>query len=308
MIFNLTTPVVFLIFNRPDTTFKVFERIREVKPHKLLIIADGARFPEEWGKCNKARSIIEQIDWDCEVLTNFSDVNLGCKVRVSSGLDWVFSEVEEAIILEDDCLPDFSFFQFCQELLDYHRFDRRVMMISGNNFCLDKQITQYSYYFSRYINIWGWATWKRAWQNYDIDMSLWDEINQDKWLKSIFTEIHTHNYWHDIFTKVYSGEINTWDYQWVFSCLINSGYSIVPSTNLVSNIGFGVDATHTKHKKSKSSNLPTTSIRFPLIHPPFVIQNAIADRYLQREFLDLSFVSWIKKRIKIIYIYLKKKI
>jgi hypothetical protein len=304
---QLTTPVVFLIFNRPDTTFKVFETIRKAKPTKLLLVADGARFPEEKAKCNEARSIIEKVDWDCEILTNFSEINLGCKLRVSSGLDWVFTLVDEVIILEDDCLPDFSFFQFCEELLIRYRYDQRVMMISGDNFCVGDKRTSYSYYFSRYVNIWGWATWKRAWQYYDIEMKLWDEIKQGNWLQDILSRKRTLDYWHDIFQRVYDGEINTWDYQWVFTCWINGGYSIVPMNNLVSNIGFGSEATHTT-KQSKSSNILTKSIQFPLRHPPFLIQDAIADLTLQTKYFDLRFLPGVRRKLKRNYMELLRKI
>jgi hypothetical protein len=162
--FQLTTPVAFLIFNRPDTTAKVFEAIRQAKPPKLLVVADGPRpdRPDDIEKCKAARGVVEQVDWDCEVLRNYSDVNLGCKKRVSSGLDWVFNTVEEEIILEDDCLPHPTFFRFCEELLDYYRHDERIMVISGDNFQFGRNCTEYSYYFSRYNHCWGWSTWRRS--------------------------------------------------------------------------------------------------------------------------------------------------
>lgn len=307
MLFKLTTPVAFFIFNRPDLTLRVFERIRDAKPQKLFIIADGARFPEEENKCKEARNIVQKIDWDCEVLTAFSDVNLGCKLRLSSGLDWVFSKVGEAIILEDDCLPDPTFFKFCSELLEYYRNDERVMMISGDNFCLGNQRTHYSYYFSRYINIWGWATWKRAWQCYDVEMKLWNEIKDENWLQDIFLDHRTVEYWSDNFQKTYDGEIDTWDYQWVLACWINSGYSIVPNYNLVSNIGFGNDSSHTKYTKSKSNAMSRKSMPFPINHPPFMIQDTISDRFLQKEFFNLKLLPWIRKQLKKSYLSLTSK-
>ncbi|MEN2383889.1 MAG: hypothetical protein KA716_33360 [Gloeotrichia echinulata DEX184] len=158
----LSTPIGFFIFNRPDLTAQVFEAIRQTKPHKLLVVADGPRFPEEEEKCLKTREVIKSVDWDCEVLTNFSEINLGCKYRVYSGLDWVFSQVEEAIILEDDCLPTPSFFYFCQTLLQRYRDDERVMHISGNNFQFGQSRTPYSYYFSKYNHIWGWGILEKS--------------------------------------------------------------------------------------------------------------------------------------------------
>ncbi|MEW6491011.1 MAG: glycosyltransferase family 2 protein, partial [Cyanobacteriota bacterium] len=164
----MKTPVVFIIFNRPDTTQKVFEAIRQAHPPLLFVIADGPRpnKPGEDQKCAATRAIIDQVDWDCEVLTNYSEINLGCERRVSSGLNWVFDTVEEAIILEDDCLPHPTFFSFCEELLDYYRNDQRVMVITGQNVQFGRKRTDYTYYFSRYNHCWGWASWRRAWRSY----------------------------------------------------------------------------------------------------------------------------------------------
>jgi hypothetical protein len=161
---HVNTPIAFFIFNRPDTTARVFEAIRQAQPSKLLVVADGPRStrPGEAEKCAATRAIIDQVDWECEVLTNYSDVNLGCRHRVSSGLDWVFEQVEEAIILEDDCLPHPTFFRFCEELLEWYRHDHRIVAISGDNFQNGHQSGEFSYYFSRYVHIWGWATWRRG--------------------------------------------------------------------------------------------------------------------------------------------------
>lgn len=280
----IKTPVVLLIFNRPDTTEKVFKTIRQAKPSKLLVVADGARSdrPCEAEKCYATRKIIDRVDWDCEVLTNYSEVNLGCKVRVSTGLDWVFNQVEEAIILEDDCLPHSSFFRFCEELLDYYRDDRRIMVISGDNFQLGRKRTNYSYYFSRYNHCWGWATWKRAWQHYDIDMKLWQQIREDDWLKFILEEPHTAKYWQKIFQNVYEEKVNSWAFRWTFACWLQSGLTVLPNVNLVSNIGFGTEGTHTTKTKNIFANLPVEEIDFPLQHPPFVIRDAQADRFTQK--------------------------
>jgi len=279
----LKTPVTFLIFNRPDTTEKVFEEIRRARPPKLLIVADGPRVDKsgEAEKCRAARAIIERVDWPCEVLTNYSDTNLGCKRRVSSGLDWVFDNVEEAIILEDDCLPHPTFFRFCEELLERFRNDERIMMISGDNFQFGRNRTQHSYYFSHYCHIWGWASWRRAWKYYDIDMKLWPLIRDGMWLNGIFRNRNTVRYWRKIFDSVYQGKIDTWDYQWVFACLIQGSLSILPNLNLVSNIGFGLNATHTTGK-SKFSNMQIAAISFPLEHPSFILRDDIADIFTEK--------------------------
>jgi hypothetical protein len=279
--FQLKTPVAFLIFNRPNTTEKVFEAIRQAKPPKLLVVADGPRQdrPEDVEKCKAARAIIEGVDWDCEVLTNYSDINLGCKNRVSSGLNWVFDTVEEAIILEDDCVADPTFFQFCEELLNYYRFDQRIMVISGNNFQFGKKRTDYSYYFSRYNHCWGWATWRRAWRYYDGTMKNWPEVRDSTWLTAILENSQTIKYWTKVFQSTYDNKNDTWDYRWTFSCWIQNGLTILPNHNLVSNIGFDQGATHTQTKNSRLANIPVQEMIFPLRHPPFMLRDVFSDKF-----------------------------
>jgi hypothetical protein len=276
---SLSTPVVLIIFNRPDTTEKVFQAIRQAQPQKLLIIADGPRIdrPDEAQKCALSRAVIDQVDWECEVLTNYSDINLGCKYRVSTGIDWVFSEVEEAIILEDDCLPAASFFQFCQNLLEKYRDDERIMMISGDNFQPEDKQFEDSYYFSKYVHIWGWATWRRAWQHYDVEMSSWKEFQDKGLLKDTCNDPIEAEYWLKIFNDVANNCIDTWDQQWVYTCWQQSGMSITPSVNLISNIGFRDDATHTLWK-SPRSEMKTGDIQ-NIRHPTFILKNHDADTY-----------------------------
>ncbi len=274
----MKTPIAFLIFNRPDTTERVFAEIRRAKPPQLLVVADGPR-PEVAGdseKCTAARCIIEQVDWPCEVLRNFSEKNMGCKKRISSGLDWVFDTVEEAIVLEDDCLPHPSFFRFCEDLLERYRYDERIMMVSGDNFLFGSQTSSYSYYFSRYAHIWGWASWRRAWNCYDLDIALWPEFKEKRLLKNIFERESVARYWENIFDATFRGEIDTWDYQFVFACLVNSGLSAMPCKNLVSNIGFGANATRTT-SINKYANIPAEEILFPLVHPNIIIRDHQAD-------------------------------
>ena len=273
----LKTPIAFLIFNRPSLTDIVFEAIARAKPQKLLVVADGPRFPGESEKCQKARSVIEKIDWECEVLTNFSQINLGCKQRISSGLDWVFSEVEEAIILEDDCLPAPSFFYFCETLLDHYRHDKRIMHISGNNFQQDRIKTDHSYYYSKYSHVWGWASWRRAWEYYDVDMKTWLEYKKLGMICSACEDSYEQKYWIDIFNRVFEGAVSTWDYQWLYACWSQNGLSILPNLNLVSNIGFGLDATHTSTNCSQA-NLPIDNI-WEIDHPSFVARFQAADTF-----------------------------
>jgi hypothetical protein len=274
---SLSTPVLLIIFNRPDLAERVFGAIARAKPRKLFVAADGPRSSEEADKCDQARAVIERVDWDCEVLTDFSDVNLGCGRREASAFDWVFSEVEEAILLEDDTLPAPSFFHFCQVLLERYRDDERVMMISGNNFQRDLHRAEYSYYFSSLASCWGWAGWRRAWKHYDFDMRTWPEFKRDRLIESVCEDPCQQRYWKGIFDQMYAHEIDTWDYQWVYACWSQSGLSIVPTRNLVTNIGFRPDATHTVGK-SPLADLPTSDI-WEVRHPPFVVRDREADAH-----------------------------
>ncbi|CCI32780.1 hypothetical protein [Microcystis sp. T1-4] len=298
--FQLTTPVAFLIFNRPDTTARVFEAIRQAKPPKLLVVADGPRpdRPDDIEKCKAARAIIEGVDWDCEVLKNYSDLNLGCRKRVSSGLDWVFEMVEEAIILEDDCVPDPTFFRFCEELLEYYRHDQRITVISGNNFQLGKKRTDYSYYFSRYNHCWGWATWRRAWQYYDGEMKHWPQVRDGDWLTAILEETQAVKYWTKIFQTTYDNKNDSWAYRWTFSCWIQNGLTILPNVNLVSNIGFREDATHTIGSKSRLANLTVKEMNFPLKHPPFLIRDEAADSYTQKNIFQRNRIVTFTEKLR----------
>ncbi|BAZ42348.1 hemolytic protein HlpA-like protein [Calothrix sp. NIES-4101] len=276
----MKTPVAFIVFKRPHTTEKVFDAIRQAKPKKLLVIADGARSNQafEAEKCQATRIIIERVDWDCEVLKNYSDTNLGCAKRVSSGLDWVFEQVEEAIILEDDCLPHPTFFRFCEELLEKYKHDERIASISGQNVQFGRTSCDSDYYFSRYNHIWGWATWKRAWKNYDFYMNYWPQINQHDFLMDILGNPKAVKIWTKVFQKMYDGNhYGTWDFQWQFACWLNHSLGIISHVNLVSNIGFGADSAHITGEKSILANMPTQAINFPIKHPEIMIRHLQAD-------------------------------
>src|SRR6478736_6693547 len=250
---RLTTPVLLIIFNRPLPTQKVFEAIRKQKPERLYIAADGPRAhkPGEEIKCEAARHIATQIDWDCEVHTLFRTENLGCGRGPASSISWFFEHETEGIILEDDCLPSDSFFTFCTELLEKYRDDTRVMEIGGNNLEQPEwREPDYSYTFSNLIYIWGWATWRRAWKYHDFLMGHYEEVNNKKYLENSYDTIYEKDFFSYVFDKMHKGDQRTnrdyiWDYQWQFACQINSGLTIVPNRNLVVNIGIGSDATHT---------------------------------------------------------------
>jgi hypothetical protein len=279
---TLRTPVAFLIFNRPEVTSRVFEEIRKAEPPLLLVVADGPRpgHPTDRECCAAARAIIDQVDWSCDVRKNYSDVNLGCRRRVSSGVTWVFQEVEEAILLEDDCLPHPSFFRFCEELLERYRKDDRVGHIGGVNFQEGRKRTDDSYYFSRYNHVWGWASWRRAWEGYDPDLRLWPQIRGGRWLLDLLGGERQVAYWWNTFESVYKKKVDTWDYQWTFHCWVQNRLSVVPSVNLVSNIGFDATATHTKGL-NPSAELTMEPMTFPLAHPPYMVRNSVADRFTE---------------------------
>jgi hypothetical protein len=275
---SCSTPIAFLIFRRPDLTARVFEAIRQAKPQQLFIVADGPRNESEVTLCKQARAVTELIDWDCEVFRNYSEENLGCRKRVSTGLDWVFSQVEEAIILEDDCLPHPSFFRYCQELLAYYRNDERIWCISGDNFQDGQWRGDGSYYFSNYNHCWGWASWRRAWKHYDYNLSNWQKIKDGNYLNTILDTESEVRYWYNIFEKMYVDNTpDSWAYPWTFTCWQNSGLTVLPNVNLVSNIGFRSDGTHTT-EVSKFANMPVKDIG-EIVHPSFVIRNSCADRY-----------------------------
>ena len=307
----LNTPVLFLIFNRPEITARVFQEIRRAKPARLYIAADGPRLnhPDDQELCNRTRQVCDSIDWGCEVKTLFQDENLGCRNAVSTAINWFFEDVEEGIILEDDCLPEPSFFQYCEELLDHFRNDSRIMAISGDNFQDGISRTEYSYYFSRYPHCWGWATWKAAWEKWDGDLTDWEELRDSFFFNSV-EKINTpfYSYWTKIFDDVKKGKIDSWNYPWIYSCWVQNGLTVLPDNNLVRNIGFGEHATHTKDDSNAQSQIPTHEITFPLSHPPFVLRNSDADSYFETNGLGLVsstvnvdnyFTAIFKKLIKV---------
>jgi len=266
--FVLTTPVALLVFNRPEQTARVFAAIRAARPPQLLVVADGPRRgrPDDPERCAEVRRIVGQVDWPCELLCNYSEENLGCKMRVSSGLDWVFGQVEEAIILEDDCLPDPTFFRFCQELLHHYRDDERIMTICGTNLLGRWKDDRQSYHFARYDFVWGWASWRRAWQYYDLEMHRWsDPICRQRIRHSLQDEA----FWRlreTTFQQAFEKRIDTWDYQWAFARSARDALAIVPNVNLVTNLGYGADATHTVVMDEELAAMPTGSVDFPLVH------------------------------------------
>jgi hypothetical protein len=299
---QLKTPVALIIFNRPDTTEKVFEKIRQAKPPLLLVVADGPREekPGEAQKCAATRAIIDRVDWNCEVLKNYSEINLGCGRRPATGLDWVFDTVEEAIVLEDDCIPHPTFFRYCEELLDYYRDDERVMAVCGSNIQFGRHRTEYSYYFSHYSLCWGWASWRRAWKYFDFDLKVWPEVRDKNLLIDILGDAHAAKVWHQTLQMTYDKLLECWDFQWTFANFIQRGLSIIPHVNLISNIGYTQEATHTKEEDSPYNQMLIEVMDFPLKHPPFIVRNVQADRFTEYTLYDYqpNLLKRVNQRLK----------
>jgi hypothetical protein len=278
----LETPVALIIFNRPDTTARVFAEIAKTKPRHLLVIADGPRAdrPGETERCAATRAVIEGVDWKCDVSTNFSEVNLGCGRRVSTGIGWVFEQVEEAIVLEDDCVPHPTFFRFCEEMLQRYRDDERVMHVGAGGFQFGRTQRPFSYFFSKHCPVWGWASWRRAWRHYDVALGLWPMLRDTAWLRDILDDEQVIEHWRRVLDLAHASidNVNTWDFQWTFACWAQNGLSVLPHRTLVSNVGFRDDATHTRTASDPLGNISTTEMIFPLRHPPYVLRDQEADR------------------------------
>lgn len=278
------TPVAFLVFNRPQHTARVFARIREARPRTLYVIADGPREdkPGDRVRCSNVRRIVEEgVDWPCDFTRIYSDVNLGCAKRVSSGISEVFTNVESSIILEDDCVPNPTFFPFCDELLDRYKNDDRVGQIAGCSFLEEaRSHMQESYYFSRYPHCWGWATWRRAWQKYDHQMSDWSgKMLSNRWPKGLDNPAERSR-WEKCFNSVLNGKVDSWAYRWTYSLWRDNAVSANSRVNLVTNVGFGPDATHTR--RGDVGGIPEQIATFPLVHPTDVTADDRADREVSR--------------------------
>lgn len=281
------TPVVLLVFNRPRLTARVLDAISYARPSKLFVVADGPRAdrPTDREQCETTRALVDAVDWDCDVVKDYADVNLGVDRRVPLGLTRVFEQVEEAIVLEDDCVPHPSFFRFCDELLERYRDDERVMHIAGSTYRPHPVPTPYSYFFSQFNGCWGWATWRRAWHHFDPTVKVWGDLRHTSWLADRVEHPLAVRYWAREFEDAYvhDGHASAWDHQWTFACWANSGLSIVPRDNLITNIGCGPEATHMVSQDDPRGNLPAHEVTFPLSHPPNVLQLREADRQCVRE-------------------------
>lgn len=264
------TAVLYIIFNRIDTVKQTFEAIKKAKPPRLYIAADGAR-KEIAGEVERVKQVrnyvITNIDWNCDVKILFRESNLGCKIAVSSAITWFFENEEMGIILEDDCLPSQSFFWFCEILLKKYKEDMKVGQISGCNLLDTKIDINSSYIFSRYGGIWGWATWKTRWANYDVKISKWAKLRREKkWLMAVTNTNIEYFYRYKSFDKIMFKNFDTWDFQWIFCKLLNDQLSIIPKVNMIKNLGFNNNATHTT-LKNKDPQLGNNEFSEMLNHP-----------------------------------------
>ena len=285
------TPILLIIFNRYETARQVFDEIRKVKPKFLFVAGDGSR-PDKPGddqNCEQARSIIELVDWDCEVKTLFQEKNLGCGIGPVTAINWFFEQVDEGIILEDDCLPAPDFFTFCQAMLKKYRSNEEIFHISGNNFQLGKKRGDASYYFSKYTGTWGWATWKRAWKSYRFNIENLESFLQQNKLDQVVQSKNEKAYWIRIFRLIELGKRkDIWDYQWTFTVWDQQALSIFPNVNLVKNIGFIENATHTFDPESLLANIELGALG-EIIHPAKVTRNKKADDFFYRRVLEVEY-------------------
>ena len=287
--YKTKSAILFVLFNRPDTTQRVFDQIRDAKPKRLYLTADGPRpgFPDDEELCRRTKEIVGEIDWDCEVKTLFRDENAGCKNGVSAAINWFFSQEDEGIILEDDCLPAISFFKFCDTLLEKYRHDTRIRHITGCNLQFGKKWGNSSYYFSNRTHVWGWASWRRVWDDYDLNLDKYHETDIKQQMKNIYDDDLVAESWANIFKELKAGKINSWAYPLDFANFFNNGLVIIPNENLISNIGFSADATNTLNKNSIYANIPLVEIT-EIHHPLFVVPEKQADLSIINRDFDIA--------------------
>ena len=298
---NFNTPILFLIFNRLDTTKQVFEIIRQVKPSRLYLASDGPRDSKEGEteKVNIVREhVINSIDWNCDVKTLFRDKNLGCGIAVSDAITWFFKNEEMGVILEDDCLPSLSFFSFCEELLIKYKDNERIFHIAGNN-SLTLTSIPCSYFFTRIMHCWGWASWRRAWINFNYNISNLNDFIKQKKINTIFKRNVDREHWVDIFKNIENPKNDIWDYQWCYSIYNNNGICIIPYKNLITNIGIGTEETH-PCPIPKDFEFQERFDILEIIHPEEIIINNKLTNLINKNIYNIkfSFLRIIKKIIK----------
>jgi hypothetical protein len=269
----MDAPVLLVIYKRPDLTRRALEAIAAAGPSRVFVAADGPRTSSDAEACRATRAVIDEFESRLNIVRDFAGQNLGCGIRVHTAITWAFTMTEDLIILEDDCLPNGSFFQFCNAMLDRYRADQRVMHISGDNFVGPLASGPHSYYFSKYTHAWGWATWRRAWRHFDWTMAGWPGLRHSGLVESWCADPYEQRYWTKIFDSMHGGVPDVWDYMWMFACWSQAGLSILPGRNLIRNDGWGADATHTV---SPIAMPPVQELEL-IAHPPHVVRNVTAD-------------------------------
>ncbi|GAB4015110.1 nucleotide-diphospho-sugar transferase [Spirosoma koreense] len=290
--YSFDVPILFVMFNRPEHARQVMNRIRQIQPAQLFIAIDGPRtgIKRDNEGVQQCIKLLDEIDWPCKIEKLIRTQNLGCKKAVSSAIDWFFENVEYGIILEDDCLPDITFFEFCRILLLKYVDEPKIMHIGGTNLYGNLTWGSYSYFFSKIAHVWGWATWRRAWSLYDVEMKDYDTYRKTGGINETVIYRPSLSYWKFSFDNTRSGIIDTWDYQWVFAIWKNQGFTIIPNQNLISNTGFGPNATHTV-TDSVWSSLPTVAIDTQFMKFPKEIElDTVALKYAFAHFYRLP--SW----------------
>lgn len=302
---KFNTPILFLVYNRPDVTKKILHIITQIRPSKLYIAADGPKNELDKIKCLLVKKIITDLASKFNIRTLFQEKNLGCGKAVSTAINWFFQNEEKGIILEDDTLPNLSFFYFCEELLIRYENNLEIMHISGLNWQDGNIRGENSYYFSAYPGIWGWATWRNRWMKYDYNLSELKNFITSKKIKEITSNQKEQDYHIKTFNS--SNKIDTWDHQWKFTIFNSSGLCITPNKNLVSNIGFGKNATHTRKYVNFLAHRKTLEMKFPLKHPTSIEINLLADRYLSKKNFNTSIFHNIIRKISYLILRFNEK-
>ncbi|MCC6841005.1 MAG: nucleotide-diphospho-sugar transferase [Flavobacteriales bacterium] len=295
------TAVLFIAFNREEPSRMVLEAIRQAKPPRLYFACDGPRNAKEKERCERVRALVSMVDWDCQLFTRFSEVNQGVMMGESTAMNWFFEHEEEGIILEDDTCPDPSFFNYCEELLERYRHDERVWCIMGNNLMTEWEAKDGgSYYFSAhgYGAYWGWAGWRRVWKKYDVHMKDWPECRDRQLLNGHFLSKAEMTEAYKLFQGQFDGRIRSWDYQMDFARIINRGITCIPNINLVRNIGFGADGTHTVSENDKRNKSDLSRMSFPLKHPRFMVVDAVRDLAYFERYIQPSLFRKFKDAVK----------
>lgn len=297
----MRSPLLFLVFNRPEATRRVFEAIRSARPAKLYIAADGPRAARkgESELCREVRDVVKNVDWPCEVRTLFRDQNLGCKRGVSGAINWFFDNEEEGIILEDDILPIPTFFSYCDEMLELYRNDERVAMVAGCNLAARDFIAKESYFFSNYCNVWGWATWRRVWRHYDVSMSQWPQWRDSGGLSRVSGgRFFFQSYWRRVLDSVYEGKVDAWGYQMLFTGW-RVGLTILPAYSQIHNLGFGADATHTITRPPRYlTDAVVQALSWPLHHPQVVSPALKADAAIGSKVYGINLMTGLMQRVR----------